>query len=953
MKYTMTAVVVLSVLLAGGSAAAENAGGELKNKQLRAVFDASGLREIHDAAIGKTISFKGDRFVLKVDDKTIDSSTMTPQGIKKTGTVLTYLYKAGDLRIAAVYELRRGWRFVSKQLRVSPTGKHHIKTASVFQAKLANPVVSEYRCRGGSYGAFLRFGETPKSTKPAFGMFAVIQNPFCKFDLKEGDISVGYVPEMDWSKDYGPFESDRVCLGTYSLSGTGYPGRMLPEWHYVRDPRAYGKDLPHVDINETLAMSECVRAFLTYRPKKSVRIHVDWCENAYQMDLSKPGIWDEYKRIITRAAEVGCDHILYSPHDENLAPLRESRDAWRWESLLWLGMGQKIRKGEWVPGKDKLPKVIRERLDFAAGKGIRLVPYIYPTLPFMQNPEWTAWVSKLPGSPKPGGYRGACTGVRSFQDWFVDQLVAFKKQTGVGGFAFDHWWIAYKKTECGMSKYAQWYGCRRILMNVRKRCPDVLMDGRQQYHWFGPWTWVAGSYPHPLASDEQPQSFRSFADLHWSRGSADRQRYMGWWYRVQCFTPVEIMPGYMMHQTMRSDAKRRMRRDRYRARDLDYLGWKYSVISSIATAPINHVVNYLPARDETEYKCFTKADRAWLRGWLDWTDENMDTLRNLRPIIGQPMVGRCDGTAAVAGDKGFVFLFNPNYRRLDVSFTLGQEIGLTAAKGKRFVLRQLYPDLGKGRFVGGGLRGGQSVTLGMTGASAMVLALEPLPEKIDKPILIGCVGQAALEGDRLQLTKVAGEPGTKCGISVLLPGNQKIASLHVNGKSVKFSQSRGAVAASVRFAGKEFRKCQQVGTYDPKFKARTFTGSFELPRRIFAQLAARRKAWPIPYNEEELDATWTAPHRLLMFVNVADPKDKMEVSMKIDGRDVDVKKAYSSVYRSNEKNTFVGFYADSSSLKPDTKHKVTVTLPDELEPGRFQGLFFDNIEPEYTTAIEP
>jgi len=31
-----------------------------------------------------------------------------------------------------------------------------------------------------------------------------------------------------------------------------------------------------------------------------------------------------------------------------------------------------------------------------------------------------------------------------------------------------------------------------------------------------------GSNPHPLASDEQPESFRSLPDLHWDRGSADR-----------------------------------------------------------------------------------------------------------------------------------------------------------------------------------------------------------------------------------------------------------------------------------------------------------------------------------------------------------------------------------------------------------------------------------------------
>ncbi|MDP6633778.1 MAG: hypothetical protein QGG42_02690 [Phycisphaerae bacterium] len=952
MKHVVAAAAVLSVVLVGSSArAAEKIGRHtLDNKQLRVVFDMQGLCQIRDKTLGRSIDFKGDRFALKIDDATIDSKTLKPQSIRKAGQVLTYRYKTGELLIDAVYELRGDWRFVSKHLRVSTQGKYHIKSATVFGAGLNTPVISDYRNRGGSYGAFLRFGDTAKSTRATFGMFAVIQNPFLKFELKDGDISLAYEPDMEWSRDYGSFESDRVCLGTYRLSGTEYPGGMLPEWHYLPQPLSYEKDKPLVDINGTLAMSDCVRAFMTYRPKKTVRIHVDWCENVYQMDLSRKGIWQEYQRIIKRAAEVGCDHILYSPHDENLAPLKDSRDAWRWESLLWLGMGQKIRKGEWIAGKDPLPKVVQERLAFAKKHNIKLVPYVYPTLPFMQDPEWTAWVGKLKGSPKPGGYRGANTGIRSFQDWFVDQLAAFKKQTGVGGFAFDHWWIAYKKEEVGISKYAQWYGCRRILLKLRERCPDALVDGRQQYHWFGPWTWLGGSYPHPLASDEQPQSFRSFPDLHWSRGSADRQRYMGWWYRMRCFAPVEVMPGYMTHQTMRSDVKGVMRRDRYRVRDMDYLGWKYSVISSIATAPINHVVNYLPARDETEYKSFSDSDKQWLRDWLDWTDTNLPTLRKLRPIIGQPMVGRCDGTAAIKDGRGFVFLFNPNYRQLDAEFTLDESIGLAGAEGKQFVLRQLYPDLGKGSLKAGPLQHGQKVRLAMNGASAIVLGLEPLAEKLAKPLLAGCPGQVALQGGKLELTKVAGEPGAKSNISVILPGKKKITSLSVNGRPVAFTQTGDVVTASVTFAGRRFAKCQQIGVYDANFKARTFKGSFSVPKRVMAQLAARKKAWPIPYNEAELAATWTAPHRLLMFVNIADPKDEMEVSMKIDGKPVQVKKAYSSVYRSNPKNTFLGFYADLSDLKPEKQYKVTVELP-ELQPGQFQGLFFDNIEPEHTTTI--
>ena len=143
--------------------------------------------------------------------------------------------------------------------------------------------------------------------------------------------------------------------------------------------------------------------------------------------------------------------------------------------------------------------------------------------------------------------------------------------------------------------------------------PDVVMDGRQQYMNFGPWTWLAGSYPHPTLTDEQPESFTAFPDLHTDRVSADRQRFAAWKYRVERFAPPEIMPGYITHQTERNDEKEVMRRDRFRPRDWDVLGWKYSLLSSIGTAPFNHVDQFHPGPRREEFKALSEADKAWFR----------------------------------------------------------------------------------------------------------------------------------------------------------------------------------------------------------------------------------------------------------------------------------------------------------------------------------------------------
>ncbi len=125
--------------------------------------------------------------------------------------------------------------------------------------------------------------------------------------------------------------------------------------------------------------------------------------------------------------------------------------------------------------------------------------------------------------------------------------------------------------------------------------------------------------------------------------------------------------------------------------------------------------------------------------------------------------------------------------------------------------------------------------------------------------------------------------------------------------------------------------------------------SFRIPPRIFDQLQRRKLAWPVPYTEDDLIAPWLGSFRLLIFAQTAEPDDTKEFKISIDGKSVQVRRAYNNIY-GNNKRTFLGSYVDVSLLEPDREHVVEVTVP-PLAAGRFQGLFFENIEPEYTRRI--
>lgn len=935
-------IMVMPLLAASADAAAHR----LANGKVTAEFDDGGLVRLSAAGVGDALDFVGDACTVRIDGKALDVSGLAASGVRAEPESVTYAYDAGNMKLEVVYQLKPGWGFLSKQLRVTlPEGAvARVEEVVPFRAGLKTPVAKEIMGSRATGAVFLRLGSGNSSA------FIAQQNPFLVWKHEGGKLQAGYEPAMEWRAAYGAYESDRVCIGLAARTGVEYPLRNLGEWKHVEDPARALDGLPMLDLAEFDAMRDCVAAFNLFRPEKSVRVHVPWCENDYQIDVGTEAGRAEWKHIIDQCAATGVEHTLFTPANSVVAPLSGNVDAWGWENCLWLGLGQKIRKGEWDIAKDPIPASIQEMMDYAAARKVKLIAYVYPTLGWKQNPEWTAWCGG-----KTGGYVGVDTGVRSFQDWLVEQLVAFQKRTGVSGFSFDHWWIAYEPTKEGAnptSKYAQWDGCRRILEELQRRMPGIILDGRQQYQWYGPWTWLGGTYPHPTTHDEQPGSFENFPDLHFSRVSANRQRWATWYFHMEHFTPWELVPGYMTHQTPRNDANGQCVRDKpFHVRDWDYLGWKYSVVSSIGSAPYNHVVNLLPARDEVERRHFTDADKQWLKGWMDWTDANRKLLGKLRPVVGPPVLGRIDGMAAGEGDRAVVFLFNPNYRELTARFDLGDGIGLESGEG--FLLRELYPQAGRwiGKPGAGVWQRGDVVELAIKGPEAMVVEVVP-QQSVQRPVLLGVQGRAEVDGSKLVLAGVRGQSGVETQAGVLLPDGTAVREVAINGRAPRqLAGGKGFLTIPLRFAGESIAHCQQVGDCPPRFSGQAFKADLKVTRGMLGQLEQRRQAWPVEHTAEELLATWRGVDRLLMFIQIADPDDRMEVGLKIGGQAVEVRKAYSDVFPLGRERTFTGFYADVTGLAPDQAHAVEVSLPAGLKPGQFQGLFLENLETAFTSEL--
>lgn len=932
------------VLLGSGRAAAAT----LANDLLRVDLGARGPTALADASTGADWRILRDEFAVTIDGATYDSAALPAPVRTVAAGAATYRWRAGAFQIDVVYELLPGWRFLGKRIVVSaPLDAYRVDRVTVFRTLLAEaPVEAHVHAPGRAdlgvrdYALALRF---PR----AAGLLALAQNPFLETAREGATFTVAYAPDLEWRREYGPFAADRGLLVPVRLTGRRLPARMRPEW-LMRDEGAG----PGLDEGEVAAFTEAVRALLLYRPVEPLTIFVGWCANDYQIDIATAEGRAEYMRVLDRAAALGMKHVLFAPTNSDLARREDSVDDWSWENLLWLGLGQRLRRGEWDPATGTIPSSVQAMLDHARARGLSLVAYVYPVLPFAQDPSWL-----VTRRGDPGGRRYASLGVRRLQDWLIETLVAFRQRTGIGGYSFDHTFLTFD----GPSTYAQWWGWRRVLETLRQRMPDLVIDGRQAYHLYGPWTWLAGSYPHPTYHDEQPESFVPFPDLNFDRVSAARQRYTAWRYRNVDFAPSEIVPGFITHQTPRLDSAGRLPETktdkgvlltRFRARDWDYLGWRYSLLSSIATGGWNHVVNMIPARDPEEDRHFSEEDQAWFRRWIEWTRANRELLRHTRTILGEPALGRVDGTAAIREDRGYLFLFNPNARRLSVEVPLDASIGLT--RGGRYLVEEVYPV--EGRAIGKPGAGiwdhGDRLAVRMDGQSALVLAVGPAPATaMREPRLFNAPGTAALSSGLLRLDGVAGEPGTTADLVVRLPEDEAVSGATVNGRDMPFVRGpAGVVTIPVRFEGERFGRAEPVGPYDPAFAGGRFSATFRVPQRVFDQLAARARAWPIPWTPDDYHTPWLAPHRLLLFVQIAEPDDRWAPALRIDGRPVALEKAYTALRP--VARTFVGFYADVSLIAPDREYRLELDLP-PLRAGQFQGVFFQNVEPESTSQVAP
>ena len=507
--------------------------------------------------------------------------------------------------------------------------------------------------------------------------------------------------------------------------------------------------------------------------RKPVRVQVGWDSNDYQLDVGTAEGRTVYKRMLERDASLGITHAIYAPQNSLVSAINASADMWGWEESLWLALGEDIRKGSWHPDRDAVPPEIKEMVDYGLARGVKLLAYAYPVLPFeaegaapVDKDGWLYWEKNNRGQNATNSKNCTMCELRAsladprFQDYLARTLSAFVNATGLGGFAWDY--TGFKDWR-QPTLYAEWRGWTRILQLLRASNPDVVMDHRQSSHIWGPWNHAAGSYTEPIAGDENPESYGAAGaggvpTLSTDAVLANNLRRVNYVYRARQLEPNVRIPGFMSHQSERHfdnhcDAKGHFDSQgiwqgcahpgqcacqgpntgnfsAQNTRDFDYLGFRYGLLSSVGTAGLNNVLAMLPARDSAEFDAFPAADVRWINKWLNFTDEHAAALHHTLPLSGldrgpdagsgEPRVGFLDGTASMLPDdsEGFLFLYNPGPRPVQATLLVDEGMGIAnASSNATWVVHELYPreEEGGRRTPVGLWQHGQAVDISVSG----------------------------------------------------------------------------------------------------------------------------------------------------------------------------------------------------------------------------------------------
>ena len=235
------------------------------------------------------------------------------------------------------------------------------------------------------------------------------------------------------------------------------------------------------------------------------------------------------------------------------------------------------------------------------------------------------------------------------------------------------------------------------------------------------------------------------------------------------------------------------------------------------------------------------ARHSFIRFWLHFADiYGLSHLQYTAPIatLGAPALGNVDGTHAVdlSSDSGFLFLFNPNMIALNISLVIDENIGISnASAGSMWSVAELYPRQLPNISL---WSHGQTVSIEVGPSEALVLRFEKEVKDFNMPLK----GRSGMD-EHIIIAATEGylANGHVCAVPEAQAGDTELMD------------------CTITFGGDSRITHMMPLLLPPRGgKGGKFTSNFTIPQKVFDQLEARNKKYPIQWQSTD-NATWLMP----------------------------------------------------------------------------------------------
>ncbi|MBM3272586.1 hypothetical protein FJY94_04925 [Candidatus Kaiserbacteria bacterium] len=655
----------------------------LDNGTLALDFDAASgtLTAIGNRLTGETYVVSGDAFAIDTSQGTVALSDTALTSLEHDGSSLSARYEGKGLTVEVGHLLGRGRHFVERQIVVTSDrelgvtrivlGQFRFSTEGLEVVSYRQPQLMNPKDQGPIFTCFGRTGRG--------GFFCGVELPFDASSHNANTVVLAYRPNLT-IRAGERLTCEPAYSGIYRKGSDDVAERELP----LR--------------SESDAMVAMTAAILPPQQRRLGPLMCGWWSELYRGPYRTGEDVENHLRAMDFALDCGID-IISDPRTwagelDKINVLREGEELQLGELALKVAASARQKGARWVfwptmgnsdpwgNNTDGDPHETGGGRVFRRDKPEwQMQPFRFRAATCFAFDPFFEWLTTVNRQAMEAGQYGAwCMDGDFFGEPGFGGSPGFNGG-GAGGKPEEPW-VHPARCENPLHDHLAPdtnYICQRnltaMVRGLRQQFPELYIFHCRPAMDLGVWAmrhadasftvneWAAlegipGMGPRPvnvLLGDKI---------RHWGRIRVQHHFFPHYLDSPQVFAAPKSMPGW---------GKVDWQRDK-----LDYI-----LLSALSSSP--NQTYYLPTQAGIPAE-----DKREIKKWLDWGRANIDYLFVRKDLPDWPAPGKVDGSAHIVGNRGLVFLFNPNDRPLAGQFTLTeQSIGIVG--NGPFQITQEYP----------------------------------------------------------------------------------------------------------------------------------------------------------------------------------------------------------------------------------------------------------------------